>query len=40
MGWDYYTYIDQPFWFLQDVMDFLKKEADDQKRALQKLNKR
>lgn len=34
MGWDYYTYMSQPLFFLEGVKDFLVKEQKAKVKAL------
>ncbi len=39
MGWDYYTYIAQPIWFLEGLITFFNEKAEAERKAYEK-NKR
>ena len=36
-GWDYYTYIAQPVWFIQNVLQFLYRENQEKEREAKRL---
>lgn len=40
MGWDYYTYMSQPVFFLEAVKDFMIKEQKAKIKALKEANRK
>lgn len=40
MGWDYYTYMSQPLFFIESVKDFLLEEQKAKLKAIKEQNRK